>query len=108
LVLRTLVTYRLLAPGSEWRLHRHWFEPSAMADLLGADLGLAEIHQLYECLDLLLPHKQALFDHLTQRWKDLFNAHYDILLYDLTWTYFESDPPFPEADKRKFGHSRDQ
>jgi len=108
LVLRTLVTYRLLAPGSEWRLHRHWFEHSAMADLLGADFGLAEIHKLYECLDLLLAHKRALFDHLTQRWKDLFNARYDVLLYDLTSTYFESDPPFPEGDKRKFGHSRDK
>ena len=108
LVLRTLVTYRLLAPGSEWRLHRHWFEHSAMADLLGADFGLAEIHRLYECLDLLLAHKRALFDHLTQRWKDLFNARYDVLLYDLTSTYFESDPPFPEGDKRKFGHSRDK
>ena len=108
LVLRTLVTCRLLAPGSEGRLHRHWFEHSAMADLLGADFGLAEIHKLYECLDLLLARKRAIFDHLTQRWKDLFNARYDVLLYDLTSTYFESDPPFPEGDKRQFGHSRDK
>jgi transposase len=108
LVLRTLATYRLLDPGSEWRLHRQWFEASAMADLLGEDFGLAEIHKLYECLDLILEHKGALFDHLTQRWKDLFNARYDVLLYDLTSTYFESDPPFGEADKRKFGHSRDK
>jgi len=108
LVLRTLVTYRLLTPGSEWRLHRHWFESSAMADLLGEDFGLAEIHKLYDCLDLLLAHKRALFDHLTKRWKDLFNASYQVLLYDLTSTYFESDPPFAEQDKRKFGHSRDK
>jgi transposase len=108
LVLRTLVTYRLLDPGSEWRLHRQWFEGSAMADLLGEDFGLAEIHKLYECLDLVLEHKKALFNHLTQRWKDLFNARYDVLLYDLTSTYFESDPPFGEEDKRKFGHSRDK
>ena len=108
LVLRTLVTYRLLAPGSEWRLHRQWFEQSAIADVLGADLGLAEIHKLYECLDLVLPHKRALFEHLTQRWKDLFNVCYEVLLYDLTSTYFESDPPFAETDKRKFGHSRDK
>jgi hypothetical protein len=46
LVLRTLATYRLLDPGSEWRLHRQWFEASAMADLLGEDFGLAEIHKL--------------------------------------------------------------
>jgi len=108
LVLRTLVTYRLLDPGSEWRLHRQWFESSAMADLLGEDFELAEIHKLYECLDLLLEHKKALFDHLTKRWKDLFNARYEVLLYDLTSSYFESDPPFAEEDKRKFGYSRDK
>ena len=103
-----LVTYRLLDPGSEWRLHRHWFEHSAMADLLGADLELAEIHKLYECHDRLLEHKRALFTHLTQRWKDLFNARFEVLLYDLTSTYFESDPPFPEGDKRRYGYSRDK
>lgn len=108
LILQTLVSYRLISPGSEWRLHRDWFEKSAMADLLGGDFGLAEIHKLYECLDLLLPHKTALFDHLTGRWKDLFNAKFEVLLYDLTSTYFESAPPFPEKDKRRFGHSRDK
>ncbi len=109
LVLQTLCTYRLIDPGSEWRLHRQWFESSAMGDLLGADFAqLAESHKLYECHDLLLEHKAALFDHLTQRWKDLFNARFDVLLYDLTSSYFESDPPFPEADPRKFGYSRDK
>jgi transposase len=109
LVLQTLCIYRLLDPGSEWRLHRHWFEQSAMGDLLEADFGqLAECHKLYECLDLLLAQKSALFEHLKGRWKDLFNAKFDILLYDLTSTYFESEPPFPEKDKRKFGYSRDK
>jgi transposase len=107
-VLQTLVTYRLLAPGSEWKLHRQWFEATAMADLMGGDFGLAESHKLYECLDLLLPHKQALFDHLMGRWKDLFNAQFDVLLYDLTSTYCESDPRFGEQDKRQFGYSRDK
>jgi transposase len=106
-VLLVLVAYRLLAPGSEWRLHREWFERTALADLLGADFGLAEIHKLYRCHDRLLAHKEALFDHLVTRWKDLFNASFDILLYDLTSTYFEADPPFPDGDKRRFGHSRD-
>ena len=69
---------------------------------------MAEIHKLYECLDRLMEHKEALFSHLTQRWKDLFNAKFDVLLYDLTSTYFESDPPFPEGDKRKHGYSRDK
>ena len=106
-VLLLLATYRLLTPGSEWRLHRQWFEGSAMADLLGEDVGLAEIHKLYRCHDRLLEHKQALFDHLVGRWRDLFNVSFDVLLYDLTNTYFESDPPFPEGDKRRHGYSRD-
>jgi len=109
LVLQTLCTYRLIDPGSEWRLHRQWFESSAMGDLLGADFAqLAESHKLYECHDLLLEHKAALFEHLTQRWKDLFNARFEVLLYDLTSSYFESEPPFPEGDPRKFGYSRDK
>ena len=106
-ILFVLVSYRLLTPGSEWRLHRDWFERTALADLLGGDFGLAEAHKLYRCHDRLLVHKQALFDHLVGRWRDLFNASFDILLYDLTSTYFEADPPFPEGDKRRFGYSRD-
>ncbi|MGH7121019.1 MAG: IS1634 family transposase, partial [Acetobacteraceae bacterium] len=106
-ILLVLVTYRLLAPGSEWRLHREWFERTALADLLGGDFGLAEIHKLYACHDRLLAHKQALFDHLVGRWRDLFNARFDVLLYDLTSTYFEAAPPFPEGDKRCHGYSRD-
>jgi transposase len=107
-VLQILVTYRLLDPGSEWRLYRHWFEHSAMADLLGADLTVADIHKLYDCHERLLDHKKDLFTHLTAQWKDLFNAKFEVLLYDLTSTYFESDPPFPEGDKRRHGYSRDK
>jgi transposase len=106
-VLFVLAAYRLLSPGSEWRLHRQWFDRSACADLLGEDAGLAEIHKLYRCHDQLLAHKQALFEHLVGRWRDLFNASFDVLLYDLTSTYFESNPPFPEDDKRRYGYSRD-
>jgi transposase len=107
-VLQTLVSYRLIDPGSEWRLHREWFDKSAMADLLGADYRLAADDTLYRCLDHLTDHKAALFSHLQQRWKDLFAARFDVLLYDLTSTYFESDPPFAEGDKRRFGYSRDK
>ncbi len=106
-VLLVLVVYRLLSPGSEWRLHRHWFERSALGDLLGVDAALADIHTLYACHDRLLAHKEAVFDHLVGRWRDLFNATFDVLLYDLTSTYFESDPPLDEEDKRRFGYSRD-
>jgi hypothetical protein len=107
-VLLVLVAYRLIAPGSEWRLHREWFSRCALSDLLGADFSLADSHKLYACHDLLLQHKQALFDHLVNRWRDLFNASFEVLLYDLTSTYFESDPPQDENDKRRFGYSRDK
>jgi hypothetical protein len=108
LILQTLVCYRLIDPGSEWRLHRQWFEQSAMADLLGADYGLVEKNGLYRCLDKLLEHKTALFDHLRQRWQDLFGAQFEVLLYDLTSTYFESSLPDNEDDKRRYGYSRDK
>ncbi len=107
-VLQTLVCYRLIDPGSEWRLHRLWFEQSAMGDLLGEDFSLVEKNTLYRCLDKVLTHKLALFGHLRQRWQDLFGAQFDVLLYDLTSTYFESVPPGDDADKRRFGYSRDK
>src|ERR1700720_2979959 len=107
-ILQTLVCYRLIDPGSEWRLHRLWFEQSAMGDLLGADYALVGKNALYRCLDKVLPYKTELFDHLRQRWQDLFGVRFDVLLYDLTSTYFESDPPTDEADKRRHGYSRDK
>jgi transposase len=107
-ILQTLVCYRLIDPGSEWRLHRQWFEQSAMGDLLDADYGLVEITALYRCLDKILQQKTALFDHLRQRWQDLFGAKFEVLLYDLTSTYFESSLPDDEDDKRRYGYSRDK
>ena len=108
-VLQVLVSYRLIAPGSEWKLHREWFGNSAMANLLGADFGLAESHKLYACHDFLLPHKEALFAHLMARWRDLFHADFDVLLYDLTSTYFEINASdVAEGDKRRHGYSRDK
>ena len=107
-ILQTLVCYRLIDPGSEWRLHRLWYEQSAMGDLLGADEGLVEKNALYRCLDKLLAHKKELFSHLTERWQDLFGARFEILLYDLTSTYFESDPPEDPQGKRRYGYSRDK
>lgn len=105
-VLKTLVCYRLIDPGSEWRLHRQWFKRSAMADLLEDDERIARSDTLYRCLDKLLEHKDALFQFLTQRWRDLFGARYEVLLYDLTSTYFESNPP--GEGKRQYGYSRDK
>jgi Transposase DDE domain len=105
-VLKTLVCYRLLDPGSEWRLHRQWFEASAMADVLGEDIGLVQIDKLYRCLDKLLVHKEDFFSFLKGRWQSLFGIGFDVLLYDLTSTYFEIDPP--AEGKRRFGYSRDK
>ena len=104
-MLKVQVCYRLIDPGSDWRLHRHWFEHSALRDLLGCDRVIAST-TLYRCLDKLTAHKQDFFSFLRARWATMFNARFDILLYDLTSTYFESDPPF--EDKRQFGHSRDK
>jgi transposase len=105
-VLKTLVSYRLIDPGSEWRLHRQWYDQSAMGDLLGEDFALVGKDNLYRCLDKLLAHKTALFSFLQDRWKTLFQADFEVLLYDLTSTYFECDPP--DTGKRRFGHSRDK
>ena len=107
-VLRVLTLYRLLSPGSEWRLHRHWFGTTALADLLGVDERLTQDDTLYRGLDGLLEHKDALFTHLRERWSDLFGAKFDVVLYDLTSTYFECDVPAAETDPRRFGYSRDK
>jgi hypothetical protein len=78
------------------------FEQSAMANLLlGEDFALVQNDKLYRCLDRLLPHKQDFFAYLKQRWQTLFSARFDILLYDLISTCFESDSP--DEGKRRYG-----
>ena len=88
-VLQLLVVNRLLDPGSEFRVHRQWYLSTAMDALLGTDFAVAEKDRLYRCLDRVLEHKQELFLWLRQKWADLFQADFEILLYDLTSTYFE-------------------
>ena len=105
-VLQLLVVNRLIDPGSEFRVHRQWFDQSAMAELLEADFAVAEKDRLDRCLDRILEHKAALFQHLRERWQDLFQAQFDILLYDLTSTYIEGEGA--EIPKAKYGYSRDQ
>ena len=107
-VLETLVAYRLIDPGSQCKLHRHWFDTSAMADLLDADFALAEKNTLYRCLDKLVEHKDELFKFLERRWGELFGAKFDVLLYDLTGTCFETDVERGPQDLRQFGYSRDK
>jgi len=104
-LLQVSVAYRLIAPGSEWRCHRQWYDRSAMGDLLGDDFHWGGKDQLYFVLDRLLAHRPALFTHLQQRWQDLFGAKYEVLLYDLTSTYVEGQAE--EIPKAQFGHSRD-
>jgi transposase len=105
-VLRLLVVNRLLDPGSEFRLHRQWFVDSAMDDLLETDFTVAEKDRLYRCLDRVLKHKQELFIWLKQKWADLFQADFEVLLYDLTSTYFEGE--MEQNPKAKRGYSRDK
>jgi transposase len=104
-VLQLLVVNRLIDPGSEFRLHRHWFDQSAMDVLLGVDFAVAEKDRLYRCLDRMVEHKQNLFRHLEQRWKNLFDTQFDVLLYDLTSTYVEGEAE--QNPKARRGYSRD-
>ncbi|UJS20084.1 MAG: IS1634 family transposase [Candidatus Brocadia sp.] len=107
-ILKALVCYRLIDPGSEFRFHREWYVRSATGDLLGEDYSLAQKDKAYRCLDLLLEHRDELFAYLKEKWGKLFGAKYDVLLYDLTSTYFESDPPpAVSGSKKRFGYSRD-
>jgi transposase len=105
-VLQLLVVNRLLDPSSEFRVHRQWYLSTAMDALLGTDFAVAEKDRLYRCLDRVLEHKQELFQWLRQKWADLFQAEFEILLYDLTSTYFEG--AMEENPKAKYGHSRDK
>ena len=104
-VLRLLVVNRLLEPGSEFRIHRHWFVESAMDALLETDFAVADKDRLYRCLDRVLEHKQDLFIWLKQKWAELFHADFEVMLYDLTSTYFEGE--MEENPKAKRGYSRD-
>lgn len=104
-VLQLLVVNRLIDPGSEFRLHRQWFLGTAMDELLNVDFAVAQKDRLYRCLDRLLAHKQDLFVWLKQKWADLFHADFEVLLYDLTSTYFEG--AMERNPKAKRGYSRD-
>ena len=105
-VLQLLVVNRLLDPGSEFRVHRQWYLTTAMDALLGTDFAVAEKDRLYRCLDRVLEHKPELFLWLRQKWADLFQAEFEVLLYDLTSTYFEG--AMEENPKAKYGHSCDK
>jgi len=100
-----LVICRLCDPSSELRLAEHLYERSAMPDLLGVSAQKINDDRLYRALDELLPHKAALERHLKQRLGELFDLSYDLLLYDVTSTYFEGQCAGNEQARR--GYSRD-
>jgi len=104
-VLRLLVVNRLLDPGSEFHVHRQWYVGSAMDQLLQTSFAVADKDRLYRCLDRVLEHKQELFVFLKQKWADLFAADFEVLLYDLTSTYFEGE--MEQNPKARRGYSRD-
>jgi transposase len=104
-VLQLLVVNCLLDPGSEFQVHRQWFVDSAMDELLEEDFAVAGKDRLYRCLDRVLEHKRELFVWLKQKWADLFQADFEVLLYDLTSTYFEGE--MEQNPKARRGYSRD-
>ena len=99
------MSYRLIDPGSEWRLHRQWYEQTAVGDLLGEDFSCGPQGPLYRCLDKLLAHKSELFSFLRQRWQMLFQADFEVLLCDLTNSYFRCNPRGRQAALRPFSRS---
>jgi hypothetical protein len=101
-----LVIGRLLDPSSELRLAEHLYQRTAMADLLGVPASKVNDDRLYRALDKLLPHKDALQTHLKNRLGELFDLKYDLLLYDVTSTYFEGLCGKNPLAQR--GYSRDQ
>lgn len=104
-VVALLVVNRLCDPRSELFIHQKWFPQTAMDLLLDCDAAVAQKDRLYRALDRMLAQKEAWERHLAEKWRDLFGASLDVLLYDLTSTYFEGDAE--QVDKASRGYSRD-
>lgn len=102
---QVLVLGRLLDPSSELHLAEHVYARTALADVLGVPVAKLNEDRLYRTLDQLLPHKAALEQHLTEKAGELFGLTYDLLLYDITSTYFEG--LCAKNDQAKRGYSRD-
>jgi hypothetical protein len=101
----TLVVGRLCRPSSELYLAERWYPRTALEDLLGLPVEKVNDDRLYRALDRLLPHKETIEKHLVRRLGELFEVDYDLLLYDVTSTYFEGLAEGNELARR--GHSRD-
>jgi len=100
-----LVAARLCEPSSELHIAEDWYRRTALEDLVGVNAGSVSHTRLYAGLDNLLPHKETLEKHLKERLGNLFSLDYDLLLYDVTSTYFEGEANGNEFAKR--GYSRD-
>jgi transposase len=100
-----LIIARLLEPSSELYISEQWYPKTSLSDLLGVSEDHVDDNRLYRCLDKLLPHKEALEVHLKNRMGELFHLEYDLLMYDVTSTFFEGRADFPLAQR---GYSRDQ
>jgi len=103
-VIAILAIGRLCEPSSELHVAEQWYRTTALEDLLGVTSESVYDERLYRSLDRLLPHKEAIETHLVKRFGELFDLDYDLLLYDVTSTYFEGVAD-PEIAKR--GYSRD-
>jgi transposase len=101
-----LIIARLLNPSSELYISEQWYPKTAMPDLLGVSIDQVDDNRLYRGLDAILPHKEALEIHLKKRLGELFDLEYDLLLYDVTSTYFEGQCKANPMAQR--GYSRDQ
>jgi transposase len=104
-VTAVLAINRLCAPGSELAVEQHWYPSTALEDLLHIENGKINDTRLYRCLDRLLPLKTKLEQHLKERYGELFQAQFDILLYDLSSTYVEGEATSNPMMRR--GYSRD-
>lgn len=100
-----LALARFCAPSSELHIAESWYEKTALDDLLGVSPGLVNDDRLYRALDALLPHKEKLFGHFQKRYGELFGTTFDLLLYDITSTYFEGQMKGNAQARR--GYSRD-
>lgn len=101
-----LVIARLLEPSSELHIAEQWYAKTALPELLGVPQNRVDDNRLYRCLDILLPHKAELEKHLKNWLGELFSLEYDLLLYDITSTYFEGQASANPLAQR--GYSRDQ
>lgn len=101
-----LVICRLCKPSSELHIAEHYYKSTGLSELLGVPSSVVDEDRLYRALDQLLPHKTDLEKHLKNRLGELFGLQYDLLLYDVTSTYFEGEAKGTPMAKR--GYSRDK